>query len=155
MTSSTEPLNGTVTIPSQPLRAALRGALHRAKEHGEGIRVYQNLSIESRDLLPMVAVSGSEQFRCYWEKPDEGFSLACTGAVVGLDFNAQEDRQEVINKMERVLAQSVDCSSSPQQNSRPRLLAGFAFDVDGAADQNRSTDPGPWGAFPRGRLVLP
>ena len=155
MTSSTQPLTDTVPIPSQPLLTALRGALHRAKELGEGILVYQNLSIESRDLLPMVAVSGSEQFRCYWEKPDEGFSLACTGAVVSLDFNAQEKRLEVIHKMERVLAQGVDCSSSPQQNSRPRLLAGFAFDLDGAADRNTSTSPGPWGAFPRGRLVLP
>ena len=148
-------MTDTVPITSQPLLTALGDALNKAKTLGDGILVYQNLSPESRDLLPMVAASGSEQFRCFWEKPDEGFSLACTGAVVSLDFDAQENRREVINKMERVLAQSVDCSSSPQRNSRPRLLAGFAFDLDGAADRNTSTGPGPWGAFPRGRLVLP
>ena len=155
MSADTQPSTETVSMTSQPLLTALRRALHKAKKLGEGILVYQNLPNESGDLLPLVSESGSEHFRCFWEKPDEGFALACTGAVVSSDFNSQENRQEVIHKMERVLAQGVDCSTSPQQDFHPRLVAGFAFDLDGPVDQHASTGPGPWGAFPRGRIVLP
>ncbi len=155
MSASSQPSTESATLTSQPLLTALQRALHQAKQLGEGVLVYQNLPNESVDLLPLVSVSGSEQFRCFWEKPDEGFALAGVGAVLSLEFNSQESRQEVIHKMERVLAQGVDCSTSPQQHSRPRLVAGFAFELDGAVGRNTSTDPGPWGAFPRGRIVLP
>lgn len=155
MSAATQPSTETVTTTSQPRLTALRRALHKAKELGEGILVYQNLPNESGDLLPLVSESGCEHFRCFWEKPDESFTLAGVGTVLSLDFNSQEGRQEVINKMERMLVHGVDCSTSPQQHSRPRLVAGFAFEPDGTVDQHTSTDPGPWGAFPRGRIVLP
>ena len=155
MSAATQPSTETVTETSQPRLMALQRALLKAKDLGEGILVYQNLPIESVDLLPLVSASGYKHFRCFWEKPDEGFALAGMGAVVSLEFNSQENRREVINQMERVLALGVDCSASPQLHSRPRLVAGFAFELDGNVGQDTSTDPGPWGACPRGTIVLP
>ena len=88
MSADTQPSTETVSMTSQPLLTALRRALLKAKKLGEGILVYQNLPNESGDLLPLVSESGSEHCRCFWEKPDEGFALACTGAVMSSDFNS-------------------------------------------------------------------
>jgi isochorismate synthase len=129
------------------LRAALAEAASAAARSGRPRWAVLRARVAPRDVLEIFARADGEE-RFYWERPDEGWSLAALGVAQTVEASGAA-RFGAATRASREIFSAVHLAGEPgPPRTGALLVGGFAFsEVPGASSA--------WRGFPPCRLTLP
>lgn len=131
----------------RPLRTAVADAARAATRTGRPRWAALRARVAPRDGLEIFDGAGEEE-RFYWERPDEGWSLAALGAVhVAEARGAGRFREAARASRETFSAIHLAGEPGPQRTGA-LLVGGFAF-------SEKPSESPLWRGFPPCRLALP
>jgi isochorismate synthase len=122
---------------------AARIADGRARPGGD--QFLRVLLPSSFDPVELLRDPGANHVVASYERPDREFALVGVGEASRVALRPGDNPQFARDAALRLL---LDDSNSELPELRPRLLGGFAFDIE-------REPSGPWAGFPTGALVLP
>ena len=129
------------------LNLGILDAISRSKTEGRSILFSYTFPFQTRDLLPLLShPADKNEYRVYWEQPDEGFSMAGLGKVIEVNLDSSTSLNRLNKKISDYFKTSVHVSDSPFVG--PRFLGGHSFDVSSKTDQV-------WKGIPKASYILP
>jgi isochorismate synthase len=143
----------TAEALERSLRAAVADAGSEATRSGRPQWAALRARVAPRDGLEIFDGAGEEE-RFYWERPDEGWSLAALGAAQVVEASGA-DRFRAATRASREIFSAIHLAGEPgPRRTGALLVGGFAFSETPSASPSPAASP-IWSGFPPCRLVLP
>jgi len=137
----------TAKTLERSLRAAVADAAIAAKQEGRPHWVALRARVALRDCLE-VFDGADEEERFYWERPDDGWSLAALGAVHVIEARGSRRFREAARASREIFAALHLAGDPGPRRAGALLVGGFAF-------SEKPPESPLWRGFPPCCLALP